>query len=341
VACDDGQFDQLLEVLQGISTGVGGCGCGGGSRGTGDQAVPINTFDPEDIPGSFPEGFEDLAEYEAHRCRAAWRIVLDLISDLQSIAGLTYGATSIPSIVEIMVGVLLTPFPHDDIIGLVALLVYTIFAYTFLVETSAIMFIARNDLVCTLVNGGSVSASGSAFLQHISDLLDSETSWTSGQKEFVLTAIQFFLGPDSLNRLVESVPVLDGETDCSECGNPWNFTVTVGDWDEEAGDLDSAEFQVHSGAQVSGPLNYWEVRLEPFYNIECVNVSASLAPAASGGAGWSSSTMWWFQDCVSGFTSGAANTPYINDTIWETTEGSTLVWRSGVEFTATISVSEP
>lgn len=231
VSCSETEFNDLITVLNSISINVkgGGSCCGAGSRGAGEKPAPPSTYDETTAGGEPPPGFADIEEYDSHKCYAAWAIVNELGRDLQGLSALSYGGATIPNLYLAILAVVLTPIPYDDIIGLAALLIYTTVAYSFLSLTSAILYDNRFDLVCALYQATGELAAETALKGGISDLLDTETTWTASQKQFVLDAIDYFVGTDSINRLFEPVYVVTGEDDCQNCEEgPCDLAVTPG-----------------------------------------------------------------------------------------------------------------
>jgi len=295
LSCNDDKFNQLLEVLSGLGGGSG-CGCGSGGAGATDEPTdPYDESDGEEIP---PDGFDTWDQYLGHKCNAAWAILNNLGSDLNGLGGLVIAITSIPEVAAILITVLLTPVPFDDLLALAGILIFGLVAFSFLSATSALIFDNRFDLVCYLYEADSASQAKVDFMTGLSDLLDSETAWSGVEKSFVLSVVDTMLTDVAMNKLVRNVYVPGASENCDHCGASGPFELVRGTL--LSGELDEGEFVVGAGL-VNG---FYEVHLlTPSDGCVEVEYTYSTAPTyPSGGCGslGDGNTSGWAIECGTG-----------------------------------------
>lgn len=216
-------------ALTAMAQGAGaGCGdCGGGSRGAGASESAPSDF--TDTGENFPPSFDDREEFNAHKCNQAYDIINALQADLQGLAGIEYTVSgNIPEIVGILLGVLVTPIPYDDIVYLVALLLFTIIEYTFLVEFSSVVFDNRDNLACILYNSEDAGQAQVDFEAELDSLVDGE-AYPDAAKDFVKDVVHHLVTFDAINLLYSDVPTISSGNTCSGCGTEDTFFIdTIG-----------------------------------------------------------------------------------------------------------------
>ncbi len=200
-----------------------------GSRGAGSTAATPNPYDQAATPTTPPPGFDDMTEFNSHKCNAAQDIVNALMQDLQGLAGITYIGSTIPLLVEAAIAVLLTPIPYDDIIFLVSLLLFTVIEYTFLVLLSDEIFNNNDNLVCVLYNSPDSINAQASFRTELYALIDAQ-SWIDAEKDFVTSAIDHMTPTDAMNKMFVDLPTVAQNADCTGCGDcagplttAWNY----------------------------------------------------------------------------------------------------------------------
>jgi len=231
---DMSSCEEIAEKLQAIadaittSAGSGGCGCGGGSRGAGGTTKPANPYNQAETPSTPPPGFDDMTQFNAHKCNAAADLLNSLASDLIGLSGIVYAGSSPTGLVSSFITFLLTPIPFDDLAALAAYLIYSAYSYTFLAEMAAQIDANFNSLVCLLYNSTSSEDAKSTLLAELETIAMAHFA-TTPDAEWVMGAIEYMLPYDATNKLFEPGVTSASDTDCSECGgsiSPW--TVVYG-----------------------------------------------------------------------------------------------------------------
>jgi hypothetical protein len=230
--CEDltNVLGEIRDALFNMASGAGaGCGpCGGGSRGAGESEAPANPYESDGE--NYPSGFSSREQFDQVRCNRAHDIVDNLVSDLQGLAGIEYGVeSSIPQLVTVLVTVLLTPIPYDDIAYLVALLLFTAIAYTYLVEFSSVVFDNRDDLACILYNAASSGEAQVEFRARLDELVVG-TAYPDPAKAFVYDVVEHLTPLDAINLLYANTPTITQDGDCSECTDEdliWSINTLI------------------------------------------------------------------------------------------------------------------
>lgn len=227
-----GVLEGILAALQDIAdkTCCGG-GCGSGSRGSGTAAQPPNPFDDDGEPGSFPPGFEDREDWKSHQCNQAEDIINALKADLLGLSGLSYSASTPTGMVGILITILLTPVPFDDLIALLGFLIYTGYNYALLATMAAEIGSNQDELRCILYSADSVETAKSDIEAELTSIADAAFT-LEADKVWVMEVIGFMLPTDNLNRLFTDTPTISQDADCSgctagECTVPFSGTINV------------------------------------------------------------------------------------------------------------------
>lgn len=340
-----GDFAMIEDILQEISDRIQAlvdkpcCPDGGttGSRGTGSTQAPPNPYDQEATPEDPPEGFEDMEAFEGHKCNAAADIVNALQADLLSLSALTYAAQPPTGIVAVLIGILLTPIPYDDMIALAAYLIYTAISYSFLAEMAAQMEEDEQTIICSLYNAATVEGARAAIEDALQEIADAQ-GWTSPQVAFVMGAIDYFLTNDSLNKLFEDIPTVSQDADCSEC-EPEEFFSYSCIYAEVGSETQSADF-IEVDGDLLGDGAYWfAIGWDDNRTFDFSIVSGSVTAPATG------PTFVNFLDDDSAVNCGAGNNGswdqiYSSFTITTATGPSKTVGiRSGTDFRIRVDAS--
>lgn len=222
MACNEtttGILEGILAALQTLANKQ--CcptGTNTGSRGSGSTSEPANPYDQAATPEEPPPGFEDMEEFEGHKCNAAQDLINNLKADLIGLSGLSYAGQSPTGLVGALILFFLTPIPFDDLVALAAYLIYSAYSYTFLAEMSAKIGENNDDLLCVLYNSDSSASAKNDFLAEL-EIIALDYFTTTDDAEWVMGAIEYMLPYDATNILFEDVPTVTQSADCSAC-NP-------------------------------------------------------------------------------------------------------------------------
>lgn len=209
------------------SNSSGGCGCG--SRGTGSSAIPPNPWDVEDNPETPPDGFEDMEEFNNHRCRVAGRAIDDLISDFNSISVTSIVGVLFTAFASLIGAVLLTPVPFDDLLIIAAALITGGLAASYLSTMASTMVTNREELVCILATAPSSSEAQSLLEGRLQELA---ADFVIGEFDegLINQVIDAMVTSDLTNRLFEPGEQWENEDeDCSGCGEEEEFIIEIYD----------------------------------------------------------------------------------------------------------------
>lgn len=236
-------------------------GTGSGSRGSGGTAQPPIGYNQEETPEEPPAGFETMEEFLSVKCNASQDLLNALRGDLLGIAGLNYSGLTINRVIEIFVGLLITPIPFDEIIGLAGYLVYASYSYTFLAQMSAELFERNNELLCLLYTSPTSEAAKTNLLAAIEAIALSEMP-DAGTAEWVMGAIVYMLPFDATNKLFQNLPTIAQSADCSACGDvaiaqvtSFYCEATLLDGDFSSGNIVELQSCV-SGSEIVGAIRH-------------------------------------------------------------------------------------
>lgn len=204
-------------LSQTISCGEGGSG-GAGSY----PADPSGqTTTPEDEAGDPPPGFDSWAQFRQYQCDMAYLIMNQMIADIATgaISAAIYG--TIATLGPILIAALLTPIGWSAIIGIATL---WIAIWAIGVEVSLLSQLLednKEEFVCELLDGTSVSSSISSFADLVSSRVDGEATLGAlpdSVRSQIKQLIVSYATIDSINRLYEKTPLPPpGGNDCSDC----------------------------------------------------------------------------------------------------------------------------
>lgn len=198
--------------------------CGeGGSGGAGSYpADPSDqTTTPEDEAGDPPPGFDSWAQFRQYQCDMAYLIMNQMIGDIATGAISAAIYASIGTLAPVLIAALLTPIGWSTIIA-IAILWIGIWALGVEVSLfSQLLEDNKEEFVCELLDGTSVSSSISSFADLVSSTVDGETTLGAlpdAVRSQIKQLIVSYATVDSINRLYEKAPLPPpGGNDCSEC----------------------------------------------------------------------------------------------------------------------------
>lgn len=289
MSCNDtsiGVLEGILAAIQAIADKP--CcpsGTTSGSRGSGTSAQPQNPYDDGGEPSDFPPGFEDRADWKSHQCDMAEDILNALKADLLGLSGLSYAASTPTGMVGLLIGILLTPIPFDDLIALLGFLIYTGYNYSLLATMATQIEGSQDELRCILYSAGSVEAAQSDFLAQLTEIADAAFT-LEADKVWVMETIGFMVPTDSLNRLFMDIPTISQGADCSECGegeiSPW--TVVFGNATNTSPDNPiEGEGVYEPGYGCLTNARHFGVSFAQLASVSLFTVDGVLAPVCSGG----------------------------------------------------------
>ena len=238
-----GDFMACNELLERMTVALEGLleksccpsgGTGAGSRGTGGTQVPENTYNQQTSGGNPPPGFASNAAWKSNMCNAAQDIINALGADLQGLSGISYSAQSPSGLAALLIGILLTPVPFDDIIGLAGYLIFTGYNYALLSTMSGEISANNENLLCILYNSNDAQAAKSDFFDELQTIATNAfTSQTDA--EWVMGAIDWFITNDAFNKLFEPGPTVSQDADCSSCPGAATWVLWIpsgqsGEW---------------------------------------------------------------------------------------------------------------
>lgn len=205
-----------LESQPCCPSGGGFVGVGSGSRGAGVVAEPLNPFEetPEETP---PDGFDTWAEYRAHKCNAAYDIVLHLKVDLLSLSNLDYSAGGYSAIITLLVATLLSPIPGDELAVLVGLLLLAAIEYSWLSSLSAQVQIHADDLACSVYTADDASIAQAALRSAMADVISGMAIPAAGM-EWLNSVTEALTPADVLNNAFTPGPTETTGSVCTGCG---------------------------------------------------------------------------------------------------------------------------
>jgi len=202
---------------QTISCGEGGSG-GAGSYPA-DESDQTTT--PEDEAGPPPPGFDSWAQFRQYQCDMAYLIMNQMISDIAAGGLLAATYATIATLAPVLIAALLTPIGWSAIIG-IAILWIAIWALGVQVSLlSQLLEDNKEEFVCELLDGTSVSSSISSFADLVSSRVDGEATLGAlpdAVRSQIKQLIVSYATIDSINRLYEKSPIPPpGGNDCSDC----------------------------------------------------------------------------------------------------------------------------
>lgn len=194
-----------------------GAGTGQGSRGSGGTEVPIDTYDEDTSGGDPPAGFADMEVFNLHKCNAAQDLINNLGSDLQGLSGIEYSAQTPSGIAALLIGILLTPVPFDDLVALAGYLIFTGYNYALLSTMSLEIDTNNDEILCILYSANSAETAKSEFYDKLQEIAEAVFTLPE-DAEWVMGAIDWMLSNDAFNKLFQPGPTISQEADCSGCG---------------------------------------------------------------------------------------------------------------------------
>lgn len=248
-AINDKQFTANI-TIQGGGGSAPGCGCGIPEDTIIDPPAAPPLGDEETDPP--PDGFDDWSEYHAYKCRAANKIVDDLIStcsNLSSIpgvvsgmgAGLLYlvisaaffasGPTAIATGL-IALGLASAAGVAIAITALVLIILAGIGGLAYFTSLASALSDAKSDIVCALYDAQSVEEARGILLTAVDDAITGIEGITEFLSDKINSVISALLGTAVFNTLFEpneSVADYVGTINCNSC-NACELTFPDASW---------------------------------------------------------------------------------------------------------------
>lgn len=225
-SCDD-LVNALLDIKAAIVDLSGGGGCGCGSSGAGGSEAGADPWSPGGDPDAYPPGFASKEDYDGHKCRAAAKIVGDIIADLQSISVISIAGLTLTAIAGLILAVLATPVPFDDILVIAGVLLFSVLSVSNIANLSSDLNDAYDDLVCALLNGEDASESMAGIMTVIQDVI-ADMGLSSPEESALNTIAASVVTFDAINRLYEPGAQYEIDYTCN-CGpDTEGYTVVYG-----------------------------------------------------------------------------------------------------------------
>lgn len=205
----------------------------------GGNSIPMYGSQPPlgITPGEFPEGYDNLEEYDVDKCRKATGIVQGVIQGLRNLSLITvFNASALGGLILLAIpGVIAFP-PAAIPVAIGAIIVLSVAMSTF---SSAADYIEANqeDWVCALYEGDNASN----VLGAIADLIDVMVSFLSVSSVVgiaIKTILLVMFSSNTINQLFSATSQgYFPEADCTcvpECEDPqeitWEFPTGTNGW---------------------------------------------------------------------------------------------------------------
>lgn len=182
MACGDNGLGEVAAALRAISVSINNqataqaacCGSGTGSAGQGKIAPPYNPTEVIDPgTGEPPAGFESWEQYFSNKCDVATYIVQTLLDDVRRMGLINLVGLTVVSLIPILLGLILTPIPGDEIAFIGGLLLTTLTVGAGMLDNMADQIEASfSDLVCALYNASSSENAETAIETAFNDAWD-------------------------------------------------------------------------------------------------------------------------------------------------------------------------
>lgn len=232
MSCDLSEvFTQLSNAIEGLTSVAGGGCCSPAAYGTMPQDATDNTGDID--TQTPPTGFVDWASYQAYKCKAANKIVDDMISTIRNVgslggivsllAGAALGLFFNTSLLSgIVVGVMAIGFSAGTaaaiVIGaLIAIAVAGGSEWTYFDDVADYFETYKETVVCRMFNATSPEDARTGMNTYLITAMASSSASFKEQFSGLITAI---LSYDVYNLLFENdseVASYVGEIDCDDC----------------------------------------------------------------------------------------------------------------------------
>lgn len=225
-SCDD-ISNALLGIKDAIIALSGGSGCGCGSSGAGGSEAGANPWSPGGDPNAYPPGFTSKEDFDNHKCRAAAKIVRDIINDLQSISVISIVGLTLTAIAGLILAVLATPVPFDDILVIAGVLLFSVLSVSYIATLSSELNDIYDELVCALLNGEDALESRAALITVIQGVIG-DMGLSSPEESALNTIADSVVTYDAINRMYEPGEQFEIEYTC-DCGpDTEGYTVVYG-----------------------------------------------------------------------------------------------------------------
>ena len=164
--------EATASALTRIAITTGGCCENRGSGGQGQTAPPYNPITPGnpsiDPP---PDGFEDWPQYDANKCAVATDILTVLRQDISRMSTINFIGLTLSELTPIVLALLLTPIPGDEIIVLCGAIVAVLaLGAQMLDAVGDFLQEYQQDLVCALYSSGNAAEAEQNFENKFSEL---------------------------------------------------------------------------------------------------------------------------------------------------------------------------
>lgn len=198
------------------------CGTSGtAGAGTWPEPESPQTTNPEDEAGDPPPGFESWLEFRQYQCDMAHLIMNQMIADLSIAALLAAGGAAGAALVALLIEASLTPIGWVAWIAIGSAIVYCFVQGVEVSLLSQLILDNKEEFICELLDGTSVSGSITNFSNMVSSKVDSHETFAILPELIraqVKSIIVSYASIDSINRLYEKSPIPPpGGNDCSAC----------------------------------------------------------------------------------------------------------------------------
>ena len=238
MACGDNGLNEALLAIAaalggGGAGGAGGGGCGGGCLGENVQVqqwieIAPGAFAPHygtepDIQlgeGEVPEGYADLAEYDADKCQVAAQMANDFINSLRNMGNVNWavGVIGAAAVVACLVGLIVVPAAAIPV--LLFALLGNVGITAALIQLADYLEDNKQELICGLYTGDNAEG----VIGFVADMLDVAIGFLafSGPVGAAVKAISLvLLSSDTLNYLFSRrAHQIYSDADCMSCVCP-------------------------------------------------------------------------------------------------------------------------
>jgi hypothetical protein len=213
----------------------------------GGNEIPIYGTQPTaELPdgATFPQGFEDVGEWNTHKCSVANVIFDGVISTLQGLATLNLLNVNVLGVLALAAISGFLAFPPAAIPVMVGALIALVASQALLIAAKNYLIENRDEWVCMLYEAESVNQ----LIGILADAMDTLLAFigTSGPVGAAIKLVLMLLfNGDALNQLFDSnADYQYPDADCSGCEPGWVFSVLPSG--QESGNLVSGSMDADS-----------------------------------------------------------------------------------------------
>jgi len=186
--------------------------------GENDQII-YGTQPPAELPegADFPEGFEDLEEWNTHKCSVANVIMDGVLSSLQGLATLNLLNVNVLGVLVLAAVSGFLVFPPAAIPVMIVALIALVASQAMLIAARDYLVDNREEWVCTLYEATSVSQLIS-LLADLADILISFIGAVGPIGNAIKLVLMLLFNGDALNQLFDAnADYTYPDADCSSC----------------------------------------------------------------------------------------------------------------------------